>query len=208
MTRVRCVKSGSLPLAIAVVLASQIATADSKNQPGAYCPLPEAGKPATCLAPAQARYSEFFAGVDRGTIDDAAAAQVEADLLARADDVAAYDALSSLAHGYYRLAKRAAASPSVDAETQQRLERWNTLLASAYERNDGDPAYRDALRSAAADVHQRTPALALRCRDAEGQEQRCDSTEAVVRGMDELRDHSGVRGQLTRLFARLFGSSR
>jgi hypothetical protein len=208
MNRTGVVARGRLPLVVACAFALEAAAADEKSQPGAYCPLPEPGKRAACLGPAQARYQEFFAGVDRGALDDAAAAQVEADLLARPEVVAAYDALSSLAHGYYRLAKRAADSPALDAGTQQRLERWNTLLANAYERSAADPAYRDALRSAAADVHRRTPALALHCRDTDGHEQRCDSTEAVLRGMDELREHSGVRGQLTRLLTRFFGDAR
>lgn len=199
--------SGVLPLLFAHALCIPAVAADGAPTPGAYCPLPEPGKPSSCLGPAQARYSDFFSGVDRGALDDAAAARVESDVLAHAADVAAYDALSTLAHGYYRLAKRASGSSTLDAQTQRRLERWNELLAEAYQRSENDPAYRSALRDAASDVHRRAPAVGLDCRDASGAAARCDSTEAVLRGMDDLRTRSGVRGQLTRLLGRWIGNA-
>ena len=34
---------------------------------------------------------------------------------------------------------------------------------------------------------------------------RCDSTEAVLRDIDRLRDETGVRGALSRLLGRFFG---
>jgi hypothetical protein len=34
---------------------------------------------------------------------------------------------------------------------------------------------------------------------------RCDSTEAVLRDIDRLRDQVGVRGALSRLLGRFFG---
>jgi hypothetical protein len=174
------------------------------SRSGAYCPIPEPGKPAVCLGPAQARYESFFGALEKGSFDEAAAARVERDLEPGSD--APYDALSSLAYGYYRLARRAAVDPTVDPALLARLERWNELLARAYEKSGDDPAFRAALRVAAADVNVRAPAVGLRCLDAEGRESTCDSTEAVLRGMDELRDQTGLRGQLSRLLTKLFGT--
>lgn len=173
---------------------------------GAYCPLPEPGQPATCLAPAQSRYETFFGALEQGSFDPEAAARIERELVPGSD--APYDALSSLAYGYYRLARRAAADPDADPVLIARLERWNDVLARAYEKSGADPAFQAAVRAAAADVKRRAPAVGLRCLDEWGDAARCDSTEAVVRGMDSLRDEAGVRGQLSRLLSKLFGTSR
>jgi hypothetical protein len=172
---------------------------------GAYCPLPEPGQPAECLEPAQQRYESFFGALEKGSFDPAAAARIERDLAAGSD--APYDALSSLAYGYYRLARRAAADPNADPAVILRLERWNDMLARAYEKSGSDPAFRAAVRAAAADVNRRAPAVGLRCLDEWGDVTTCSSTEAVIRGMDALRDQTGLRGQLARLFARLFGTA-
>jgi len=171
---------------------------------GAYCPLPEPGQPAACLEPAQQRYEHFFGALERESFDPAAAARVERELAPGSD--APYEALSSLAYGYYRLARRAAADPNADPAVILRLERWNEVLARAYEKSGSDPAFRAAVRAAAADVNRRAPAVGLRCLDEWGDATTCQSTEAVMRGMDALRDQAGLRGQLSRLFSRLFGT--
>lgn len=206
--------AGRQRAACAIALASLIAglpsiTALAANAPGAdehgaYCPLPEPGQPATCLAPAQSRYETFFGALDREDFDPETAARIERDLAPGSD--APYDALSSLAYGYYRLARRAAVDPNTDPALIARLERWNEVLARAYEKSGSDPAFRAAVRAAAADVHRRAPAVGLRCLGAEGNAATCDSTEAVLRDMDTLRDEAGVRGQLSRLLAKLLGT--
>jgi len=182
------------------------ADAASAGKSGAYCPLPEPGQPAECLAPAQSRYQPFFGALEQGSFDPEAAARIERDLAPGSD--APYDALSSLAYGYYRLARRAAADPDADPVLIARLERWNDLLARAYEKSGADPAFQAAVRSAATDVQHRAPAVGLRCLDEWGDVTTCSSTEAVVRGMDALRDEAGVRGQLSRLLSKLFGTGR
>lgn len=194
----------------AVLLRAALASAGdaAPGKAGAYCPLPPPGQPAKCLAPAQARYEDFFQGVDRGEVDDRLAERVEADVAARERDVAAYDALSTLTHAYYALARRAAQAPSIDVTTRERLERWNALFARAYAQSPEDDAWREALHAAANDLHAKAPPVGLRCEDANGKETRCASTEGVLRSMDAERDASGVRGQLAALIARLFGGSR
>lgn len=193
-------------LLIGLALASPPAHA-ADPKPGAYCPIPEPGKPSTCLQPAQQRYQEFFGALDEGGVGDEASARLEADLLAGVEGARRYQALSSLAYGYFRLAKRAAETPGADPLIQARLERWNGLLAQAYETSDADPGYRAAVREAAEDVHRRAPPAGVRCLDAQGRTAQCSSTEAVIRGIDAVRDQAGVRGQLTRIFSRLFGSA-
>jgi hypothetical protein len=61
------------------------------------------------------------------------------------------------------------------------------------------------VREAAVDVHENAPAVGLPCTDAEGRPARCDSTEAVIRGIDNWRDNTGVRGQIGQILQRLFG---
>jgi hypothetical protein len=172
---------------------------------GAYCPIPEPGQPATCLQPAQQHYKEFFGALDTGSLDDHASARLESELGAGAGGERRYDALSALAYGYYRLAKRAAESPGPDPEIQTRLERWNTILAEAYKESGTDAGYRDAVRAAAIDVNRRAPPIALRCAGVEGPSVSCNATEGVIRDIDAARNETGVRGQLARLFQRLFG---
>lgn len=195
--------------AVALLLGLVPSVSDAADpKPGAYCPIPEPGKPSTCLQPAQQRYQEFFGALDEGRVgDDDASARLEADLLADAQGARRYQALSSLAYGYFLLARRASETPGADPVIQARLERWNGLLARAYETSEADPGYRAAVREAVEDVHRRAPPVGVRCLDAQGRTAECDSTEAVIRGIDAVRDQAGVRGQLARIFSRLFGSA-
>ena len=132
------------------------------------------------------------------------AARVEADLAGGASN--RYLALSSLAYGYFRLAQRAAEAGRGDPETIARLERWNALLAGAYQASPEDPRFQEAVREAAVDLHRRGPAVELDCLDAAGNPARCTSTESVVRTLSQQRDRAGMRGALGKLLQRLFGS--
>ncbi|UCE84608.1 MAG: hypothetical protein JSU66_09545, partial [Deltaproteobacteria bacterium] len=115
-----------------------------------------------------------------------------------------YEALSSLAYGYLLLAQRAASSDQLDPATAARLQRWNELLANAFEASAEDPRFQAAVRTAAVDIRMHAPPVGLACLDADGNTTTCDSTEAVLRGFGAARDEVGVRGQIGRLFDRLF----
>jgi len=181
-----------------------LAATGGEIQPGAYCPLPKAGKKPSCLEPAQAEYGGFFEAIDENRADDARLARVEAAVAAGEQD---YLALSSLAWGYYRLSQEAARTPGADPEIVARLERWNALLGAAYgERAEDDP-YREAVRSAALDLRSKAPPVTLRCTDERGRTTECDSTDAVVRGLDAAASDVGPRGALERLLERWFGES-
>jgi hypothetical protein len=174
-------------------------------RPGAYCPFPKPGEKPACLLPAKQEYGEFFAALDqKGDVGEAAAARLEADLAAGAVSQNAYLALSSLAYGYYRLSQQAAAAPNEDPELVARLERWNTLLARAYAASPQDARFQDSVREAALDLKRRAPPVDLACLDEAGSRVRCDSTEAVLRDIDRMRDQVGVRGALSRLLGRFF----
>jgi hypothetical protein len=191
---------------LALLLVAPGARAEGEVRPGAYCPFPKPGEKPACMKPAQEKYGEFFAALETdGTVADTALARVEADVAAGASSADAYLALSSLAYGYYRLSQQAAATPSNDPEIAARLERWNALLARAYEASPQDAAYQDSVREAALDLRRRSPPVELSCLDEAGARVPCDSTEAVVRDLDRLRDQVGVRGALSRLLSRLFG---
>jgi hypothetical protein len=197
--------------ALAALLAAALAGAAGavEGEPsasGAYCPLPPPGEKPKCLAPAQARYGEFFAGLEEGTVDPAAAAAVEADLRSQHATQQAYLALSSLSYGYWRLALRAAQMEQVDPQILDQLQRWNELLASTYEDADADPGFRDALRTAAHDLHANTPAAGLECLDEEGNPARCRPTEGLIASIDSLDQELGMRGAIRRVLRRLFGS--
>jgi hypothetical protein len=192
-------------LALAL-LAGLSCSNEGKPTAGSYCKIPEEGQPAACLQPAQRDYTEFFRALAQDRLSDEAAQRVERDVAQGAQSERPYEALSTLAYGYYRLARAASARPGADPEVSARLERWNELLSEAYATSGGDPGYREAVREAALDVGRRSPPMGLRCTDAEGSPARCDSTEAVVRAMGEMRDTTGVRGQIGRLFDRVFGS--
>jgi hypothetical protein len=171
---------------------------------GAYCPLPPPGEAPRCLDPAKETYGEFFSALEAGVPADTATGRVEADLAAGAVSANAYLALSSLAYGYWRLSERAAAAQA-DPALALRLERWNALLREAYATSAEDPRYRAAIREAALDLRRRAPPVRLRCVAADGAETECDSTEAVLRGIDTAAGEVGLRGALERLLERMFG---
>jgi len=189
---------------LAGILLSAPAPGANPIQPGAYCPLPPAGEVSECLQPARVEYDDFFAAVDSGQVDNADSARVEAVVAGGGASDNAYLALSSLSYGYYRLAQRVAATPGANPAAIARLERWNALLARAYETSTDDPHYRDAVHAAVTDLHQRTQAR-VGCADAQGQPAKCDSTEAVLRGFDAAASEVGIRGALQRLLERILG---
>ncbi|HBZ70219.1 MAG TPA: hypothetical protein DEP35_10980 [Deltaproteobacteria bacterium] len=197
----RC--AASLALALLVSLGC---SDEARPKAGAYCKISEEGQASACLAPAQHAYPAFFRGLAQDKLSDEQAREVETDIAQGAQSERSYEALSTLAYGYYRLARAASSQGTADPETLARLEHWNELLSKAYASSEKDPRYREALRQAAVDVGSRTPPLGLRCTDADGKPARCDSTEAVVRAMDEARDQTGVRGEIGRLFDRVFGT--
>jgi hypothetical protein len=199
-------------LHVRVLLAGVLLAAGAQGagevRPGAYCPFPKPGEKPACLLPAQQEYGEFFTALDgEGDVGETAAARLEADLAAGASAETAYLALSSLAYGYYRLSQQAATTPGLDPEIVARLERWNALLAQAYAASPQDAPFQDSVRQAALDLQRRSPPVDLSCLDEAGVRVRCDSTDAVVRDIDRLRDQVGVRGALARLLERFFGDS-
>jgi hypothetical protein len=160
---------------------------------GTYCPLPEPGETPRCLGAAQAEYDDFFAALDRGALDGAATARVEADLLS---GDRAHLALSSLAYGYYQLARAAAAEPRAHPDFVARLEHWNTLLAKTYETA---APLRSALREAAADLEAKAPSVDLGC-DELGPP--CTTAGSLSRTFATIDAATGVRGPLVRLWQR------
>ncbi len=184
-----------------------VATARAAGDPaaaGAYCPLPPPGQKARCLDPAQSAYGEFFEALESGVPTDAATARLDADLAAGAASKNAYLALSSVAYGYWRLSERAAAEQT-DPALASRLESWNALLGQAYAASPEASSYRAAVREAALDLRRRAPPVRLRCVDADGRSAACDSTEAVLRGIDTASGEVGLRGAFERLLERIFG---
>jgi hypothetical protein len=171
--------------------------------PGSYCPLPTRGEVPKCLEPARSTYAGFFDALEHGEPSDAAVAELESDVARGGASERAYLALSSLAYGYYRLTQVAAASPGEDPTIVARLERWNELLSGAYASSD-DPAYRQAVQSAARDLRARSD-IELSCVDASGERVACRSTEAVLRGLDQASGQMGARGAVQRLLERVFG---
>ena len=85
-------------------------------------------------------------------------------------------------------------------------ERWNALLGQAYAAGGDDEAWRAAVREAALDLRRRAPPVRIECRDQGGGTVPCDSTEAVLRGLDAAAGDVGIRGGLERLLRRLFGA--
>lgn len=192
-------------LLLAPIAASGLArAAGDPSAAGAYCPLPPPGERPRCLDPAQATYGEFFAALESGVPSDSASARLDADLAAGATSENAYLALSSLAYGYWTLSERAAAEQA-DPALAARLESWNALLGRAYETSPEDPSYRAAVRAAALDLQRRAPPVRLHCADADGGSAECDSTEAVLRGIDAASGEVGLRAALARLIERIFG---
>lgn len=181
---------------------SGAALAAGEIAPGAYCPLPKADEKPSCLDPAREEYTDFFAAIDENAIDDDRLARVEVAVVGEDQD---YLALSSLAWGYYRLSVQATRTPGADPEIVARLERWNALLETAYGEHSGDDPHREAVRTAALDLRSKAPPVTLRCTDENGQSTECDSTDAVVRGLDAAASDVGPRGALERLLQRWFG---
>ena len=182
--------------------AAGLAHGAGEVKPGAYCPLPKAGETPTCLAPAQAEY-EFFSAIGESAADDARLSRVER---AVAEGDSDYLALSSLAWGYYQLSQQAARTPGADPAIAARLERWNRLLGQAYGDRPEDDPYREAVRTAALDLRSQAPPVTLRCQDEQGRSSECDSTDAVVRGLDAAASDAGPRGALERVLERWFGN--
>lgn len=194
----------SRALAASLALAGLARAAGDPAASGAYCPLPAPGEVPRCLEPARAAYGEFFDALDRGVPAADATARVDADLAAGAGSPNAYLALSSVAYGYWRLSERAAAA-QIDPALARRLESWNALLRQAYTASPADDPYRGAVRDAAIDLRRRAPPIRLRCVDDAGDTVACDSTEAVLRGIDAASSEVGLRGALERLLERIFG---
>jgi hypothetical protein len=209
----RPIRAATLLAAFSALLQPSLAIAAgtdasaSKATPGAYCALPKKGETPKCLGPAMQEYGEFFDALGEEDVDTADLARVERDLSAGGGSDKAYLALSSLAYGYWRLSQRAAADPEADPAIAAQLEQWNAVLAMAYEASPDDPGFRSAVREAALDVSQRAPAVRLRCVDAAGATSECDSTDAVVRGIDVVAAEAGIGGALQRLFERAFGGT-
>lgn len=188
---------------LAVCAAAAPALAGGGAAPGAYCPLPEPGQKPACLGPARQTYTEYFTALDAGAIADADAASLEAAVAQGAAAEHAYLALSSLAHGYFEIARREAARPEQDPEVALRLARWNALLERAYAASPDDESYRAAVRRAARELRDRAP-LQVPCRDEHGAASECSSTESVLRNIDAADARAGVRGALERLLRRIF----
>lgn len=189
----------------ALLLATAGPAASKGGAAGAYCPFPEKGETPRCLEPAVAEYEEFFSGLGDGEVSDSEAERLERDVASGASGHAPYLAISSLSYGYYRLAQRAATDAGQSPEIARRLERWNALLAQAYDVSADDVAYRAAVRQAAADLHDRAPAVTLQCVDERGSAVACTSTEVVLRGIRRAEDRVGLRGALENLLERIFG---
>lgn len=196
-------------LLLAALLALPFGASDVRgaggNEPGAYCPLPEKGETRRCLEPAIAEYSEFFSALEEQDVSEARLARLESDVAAGAEAENAYLALSSLAYGYYRLSQRVAAADDADPRFLARLEQWNALLAVAYDASGDDTDFRQAVREAALDLQRNAPPVRLRCVDERGETMECDSTDAVMRGIDAAANEVGFRGALERLLERIFG---
>src|SRR5262249_40571350 len=139
----------------------------------------------------------------RGALGDADAATLEAAVAQGAAADHAYLALSSLAHGYYELARREAERPGQDPEVALRLAARNDLPGPADAASPDDARYRPPVRQAAQELHERAP-VSLPCRDERDNAAACSSTENVLRSIDAADEHAGVRGALERLLRRFF----
>jgi hypothetical protein len=193
----------AVAVALALVLEAPVAGGAGDIAPGAYCPLPEKGQTPQCLLPAKQEYGEFFTALDEGEFSDADAARLERDVASGAASDTPYLAISSLSYGYYRLAQQAADNADEDPAVVARLQRWNQLLAQAFDASAQDPAYREAVHAAALDLRERAPGVRLECLDERGDTTTCDSTEAVLRGFNRAGEQVGIRGALDRLIHRM-----
>jgi len=195
--------SGAALLALALTARASVG-ADAPA-PGAYCPFPKQGETPRCLEPAQDEYREFFTALAAGEVRDDDVAKLEQDVASGSSSDTPYLALSSLSYGYYRLAERAAARAGEDPAVIARLQRWNALLARAYDVSERDPHYRAVVHEATQDLHERAPRVLLQCSDPAGGITECNSTEAVLRGFNRAGERVGLRGAIARLIERIFG---
>ena len=187
-------------------IATPPAFAAGDVKPGAYCPFPKKGEAPTCMEPAQQEYTEFFTALDVGEeLSDEDVSRLEQDVASGARSNTAYLAISSLSYGYFRLAQQAAANPGEDPAVVARLQRWNQLLAQAYDVSAEAPEYRAAVHEAALDLQDRAPAVVLNCANEKGETVVCNSTEVVLRGFNRAQDQIGIRGALDRLLNRMLG---
>jgi hypothetical protein len=208
MIRVRPLLAIATTVSLSIALPSSALAGKGDVAPGAYCPFPEPGQAPTCMEPAQQEYSDFFTALDDGDISDADTERLESEVAAGAAGGAPYLAITSLSYGYYRLAQRAAQSPAADPAVAARLQRWNELLSAAYDTSADDPNYRKAVQEAASDLQRRAPAVVLACADEAGHTTQCNSTEAVLRGINRTEETVGIRGALERLLDRMFGGGK
>jgi len=194
--RGRTLHAGTLGLLVATALVPcadlQAATGAEAARAGAYCPLPTAGEVPACLTPAQARYGEFFDALEQGGLDADQTARVEADLTSRTD--AAFLALSSLAYAYYQLARQLSERPDADPALTARLAHWNSLLLNLYGTTEADPELRQAVREAASNLQERSPAPPTGPSSA-------DSLALALARMDA---EAGLRGPLGHLLHRIW----
>jgi len=190
---------------LALALGVPAAFGSGEVQPGAYCPFPAKGETPQCLEPAKREYSEFFSALDEGDLSDDDVSRLEQDVASGVASDTPYLAISSLSYGYYRLAQRAVNNSEEDPRVVARLQRWNQLLAQAYDASAGDPSYRVAVHDAALDLQRRAARVQLQCADEKGQTTGCNSTEAVLRGFNRAEEQIGIRGALGRLIQRMLG---
>lgn len=191
---------------ISLCIATPPALAAGDVKPGAYCPFPKKGEKPACMEPAQQEYAEFFTALDEGEeLSDRDVSRLERDVASGAGSATAYLAISSLSYGYFRLAQQAAANPGEDPAVVARLQRWNELLAEAYDVSAENPEYRAAVHEAALDLQQHAPAVELDCANEKGETVACHSTEVVLRGFNRAGEQVGIRGALGRLLNRILG---
>jgi hypothetical protein len=205
MKAAQLTRTVAVAVALALVTETPVAAGAGDVEPGAYCPLPEAGQTAQCLVPAKREYGEFFTALDEGDLSDADVARLERDVASGAAAETPYLAISSLSYGYYQLAQQAAANAGEDPVVVARLQRWNQLLAQAFDTSAKNPDYREAVQAAALDLQQHAPGVRLECLDERGDTTTCDSTEAVLRGFNHAGEQVGIRGALDRLIHRMLG---
>lgn len=161
-------------------------------QPGSYCLLPDRpGGERRCLAPARQRYGELFESLEEGGAPPPEASQeVEREL--ETGGPGAVLALSSLSYAYWRIALRAAETEEMDPALADRLEEWNRVLATAYERHRHEPELRHEIHTAAADLEARAP-------------ESVEPARGLLGRLDDVDGRLGLRGAIRRVLERVFG---
>lgn len=179
--------------------------AGDPSKPGAYCPFPKKGEAPQCFEEVEREYSDFFAAVDSGEVDSQPVADLERTLQTGTSESDRALAVSSLAYGYFLLARRAAEAERPDPALVSRLQSWNQLLGTVYEDADADSSVRVAVREAAVDLDSRAPAISVEC-DVDSSAEACQTTGLLLetlRAVDDPDRDSGVRGALGRLLGRM-----